>query len=111
MTALVFAELDGDGIADASLRALTLARGLGVPVAAAVFGDAGGSADSSSVDADEFADVSSVGAEESANVPVPICVSLSAKAICPLQKRIAINNTSATAVSLFLIIINILQKK
>ena len=44
MTALVFAELDGDGIADASLRALTLARGLGVPVAAAVFGDAGGSA-------------------------------------------------------------------
>lgn len=43
MTALVFAELDGDGIADASLRALTLARSLGVPVAAAVFGAAAGS--------------------------------------------------------------------
>lgn len=44
MTALVFAELDGDGVADASLRALTLARSLGVPVAAAIFGPADGAA-------------------------------------------------------------------
>lgn len=45
MTALVFAEPDGSGIADASLRALTLARGISVPVAAAVFGTARSVAD------------------------------------------------------------------
>jgi electron transfer flavoprotein alpha subunit len=39
MTALVFAELDADGVADASLRALTLARGFG-GVAVAVFSTA-----------------------------------------------------------------------
>jgi electron transfer flavoprotein alpha subunit len=41
LTVLVFAELDGDTIADASLRAITLARDLvppGSPVAIAVFG-------------------------------------------------------------------------
>jgi electron transfer flavoprotein alpha subunit len=39
MTALVFAELDGDGVADASLRAVTLARVFG-GVAVAVFSTA-----------------------------------------------------------------------
>ena len=37
MTVLVFAELDGESVADASLRAVTLARDLGTPVTAAVF--------------------------------------------------------------------------
>jgi electron transfer flavoprotein alpha subunit len=38
MTVLVFAELDSDGaVADASLRAVTLAREFGVPVSAALF--------------------------------------------------------------------------
>jgi electron transfer flavoprotein alpha subunit len=45
MTALVFAELDGNQIADASLRALTFARSLSVPVATAIFGAAGSAAD------------------------------------------------------------------
>lgn len=37
MTALVFAELDADEVTDASLRAVTLARAFGGPVAVAVF--------------------------------------------------------------------------
>jgi electron transfer flavoprotein alpha subunit len=37
MSVLVFAELDADGVSDASLRALTLARDLGAPLAAAIF--------------------------------------------------------------------------
>jgi electron transfer flavoprotein alpha subunit len=37
MSVLVLAELDGDSVADASLRALTLAMDLGQPVAAVVF--------------------------------------------------------------------------
>jgi electron transfer flavoprotein alpha subunit len=44
MSVLVLAELDADGLADASLRAVSLARELGGPVAVAVFGSASGDA-------------------------------------------------------------------
>ncbi|MGD0557636.1 MAG: hypothetical protein ABSA93_21990, partial [Streptosporangiaceae bacterium] len=44
MGVLVLAELDADGLADASLRAVSLARELGGPVAVAVFGSASGDA-------------------------------------------------------------------
>jgi electron transfer flavoprotein alpha subunit len=40
VTVLCLVELDGSSVADASLRALTLARSLGGPVGAVVFGDA-----------------------------------------------------------------------
>ena len=44
MTVLVLVELDGGEPADASLRALTLARSLGTSVAAVVFADCRGRA-------------------------------------------------------------------
>ncbi|MGE5137353.1 MAG: electron transfer flavoprotein subunit alpha/FixB family protein [Gemmatimonadota bacterium] len=42
MNAVCLVELDGAAVADASLRALTLARGLGGTLAAVVFGEPGG---------------------------------------------------------------------